>query len=187
MYYWGYEQRADRIPLTRSKQERNLEELGGWVRRLRALPIDELDEQLLAKAFTTSHSKAEIYRLEAIEEVFGSLDNLEPRTIAELIQQMRGNLAGVWRLPDVQKKNNTNRKQRDIQAEVRRGYELSLTVVRQALEKHPDHWALVMAEAAVLHDQNDFRQEIEKFSKFSERRQGRWPATAARPSCMPPR
>ena len=171
MYYWGYEQRADRIPLTRSKQERNLEELGGWVRRLRALPIGELDEQLLAKAFTTSHSKAEIYRLEAIEEVFGSLDNLEPRTIAELIQQMRGNLAGVWRLPDVQKKNNTNRKQRDIQAEVRRGYELSLTVVRQALEKHPDHWALVMAEAAVLHDQNDFRQEIEKFSKFSERRQ----------------
>ncbi len=171
MYYWGYEQRADRIPLTRSKQERNLEELGGWIRRLRALPIDELDEELLAKAFTTSHSQAEVYRLEAIDEVFGSLDHLKPRTLAELIQQMRGNLAGVWRLPDVQKKNSTNRKQRDIQAEVERGYALSLKVVRQALEKHPDHWALVMAEAAVLHDQNDFRQEIEKFSEFSERRQ----------------
>ena len=39
----------------------------------------------------------------------------------ELIQQMRGNLAGVWRMPDVQKQNSTNRKQRDIQAEVQRG------------------------------------------------------------------
>ncbi len=170
MYYWGYEQRADRIPLTRSKQERSLKELGGWVTRMRALPIEELDEKLLANAFTTSHSSAEVYRLESLEDVFGSIDNLKPRTLAELIQKMRGNLAGVWRLPDLQKKNSTNRKQRDIQLEVKRGYELARTVVRQALEKHPDHWALVMAEAAVLHDENDYQQEVEKSSEFSERR-----------------
>ena len=170
MYYWGYQQRADRIPLTRSKQERNLKELGGWVRRMRALPIEDLDERLLANAFTTSHSKAEVYRLEAIEDVFGSIDNLKPRTLAELIQQMRGNLAGVWRLPDVQKKSGTNRKQRDIQAEVKRGYELARKVVRQALENHPEHWALVMADAAVMHDENDFDQELEDSSEFSERR-----------------
>jgi hypothetical protein len=170
IFYWGYEQRADRIPLTRSKQERNLKELGGWVARIRALPIEAPEEQLLVNAFTTSHSSAEVYRLETIQEVFGSIDGLKPRTLAELIQKMRGNLAGVWRLPDLQKKNSTNRKQRDIQLEVKRGYELARTVVRQALEKHPDHWALVLAEAAVLHDENDYQQEVAKSSEFSERR-----------------
>ena len=170
MYYYGYEQRAERIPLTRSKQERNLKELGTWIARLRALPIGDLDEQLLTQAFTTSHSKAEIYRLEAIESVFGPMETLKPRTLAELIQQMRGNLAGVWRLPDVQKQNSTNRKQRDIRAEVLRGYELARSVVKKGLEKHPDHWALVMADAAIAHDENDFNQEIEKSSEFSERR-----------------
>jgi hypothetical protein len=148
---------------------------------MRALPIDELDERLLANAFTTSHSSAEVYRLEAIADVFGAIENLKPRTLAELIQKMRGNLAGVWRMPDLQKKNSTNRKQRDIQLEVQRGYELARAVVRQALEKHPDHWALVMAEAAVLHDENDYQQEIEKRSEFSERRREA-PLARARPS-----
>ena len=33
-----------------------------------------LDEELLAKAFTTCHSQAEVYHLDAIEKVFGALD-----------------------------------------------------------------------------------------------------------------
>ncbi len=169
-YIYGYERRAERIPLTRSKQERNLEELAEWVRRLRALSIGELDERLLTQAFTTAHSQAEVYRLESIENVFGSMDNLKPRTLADLIQQMRGNLAGVWRAPDVQKQNSTNRKQRDIEAEVLRGYAVARAVVEKGLAKHPDHWALVLAEAAIAHDENDFQQEIEKRSEFSERR-----------------
>lgn len=170
MYYWGWEQRADRIPLTRSKQERNLRELAEWVKRLRALPVDPVEETLLTQAFTTAHSKAEVYRLEAIESVFGSMEQLKPRTLAELIQQMRGNLATVWQLPDVQKQNSTNRKQRDIQVEVLRGYDVARQVVKMGLEKHHDHWALVLADAAVMHDENDFRGELEKSSEFAPRR-----------------
>src|SRR5262245_34915961 len=70
MYMYGFERRAESIPLTRSKQERNLVELAGWIQRLRKLPCGEPNEELLAKAFTTSHSSAEVYRLEAIEKVF---------------------------------------------------------------------------------------------------------------------
>ena len=170
MYIWGYQRRAEKIPLTRSKQERNLKELADLVSRLRALPLEELDESLLTRAFTTSHSQAEVYRLETFENVFGSLESLKPKTLAALIQQMRGNLAGVWRQPDVQKQNSTNRKQKDIQAEVLRGYEVAHDVLRKGLEKHPDHWALVLADAAIAHDENDFHKTIEKSSKFSARR-----------------
>ncbi len=37
-YVYGFENRGEGIPLTRSKQERNLVELAGWIKKLRALP-----------------------------------------------------------------------------------------------------------------------------------------------------
>ena len=82
MYFYGYSQRADSIPLTRSKQQRNLEELAKWVKRLSALPIGKLDESVLADAFVRTHSQAEVYRLEDIEQVFGETDKLEAATLA---------------------------------------------------------------------------------------------------------
>src|SRR5262249_7175586 len=56
IYFWGYESRAESIPLTRSKQERNLVELAAWVVRLRKLNLGDIDEDMLAKAFTACHS-----------------------------------------------------------------------------------------------------------------------------------
>jgi hypothetical protein len=49
-YIYGFESRAEGIPLTRSKQERSLVELAGWVKRLKKLPVGELDEKLLTGA-----------------------------------------------------------------------------------------------------------------------------------------
>src|SRR5690606_35848829 len=94
MYMYGFERRAEGIPLTRSKQERNLEELAALVKRLDALPIEEIDEDLFVRAFTTCHSSAEVYRMEAIAKVFGPLENLDPKTLASLPQRMRTNLVG---------------------------------------------------------------------------------------------
>ena len=62
VYFYGFEQRANAIPLTRSKQERNLAELSEWIRRLRELPIEGVDESLIANAFVAAHSTAEVYR-----------------------------------------------------------------------------------------------------------------------------
>ena len=170
-YVYGFENRAEGIPLTRSKQERNLVELGEWVKRLRKLPIAEIDEKLLTKAFTACHSSAEVYRLDAIERVFGSFDTLKPTTLAELIQQMRGNLIGAWRQPAEQEKNKTKRREKDIRAEVLRGYEVARSVIDRGLAKHPDQWALVLARATVMHDENNYRQLIERSAEFSPRRQ----------------
>ena len=170
-YVYGFESRAEGIPLTRSKQERNLVELAAWVTKLRKLPIGELDEKLLTGAFTACHSSAEVYRLDAINKVFGSFDALKPLTLAELIQQMRGNLIGVWRRPDEQEKQKTKRREKDIRGEVLRGYEVARAVVDQGLKKYPDHWALVLARASILHDENNYRQELEKSPQFAPRRQ----------------
>ncbi|MGE3818315.1 MAG: hypothetical protein AB7I30_02680 [Isosphaeraceae bacterium] len=170
IYMFGFERKAEGIPLTRSKQERNLVDLSNWVRRLRALPIGDLDESLLARAFTTCHSEAEVYRVEAIESVFGSLDALKPETLAELAQRMRTNLLSVWRQPAAQERNQTRRKEKDIRAEVLRGYEVARATVESGLRKYPDHWALELARAAVLHDENNYRQELDPSTRFTKNR-----------------
>ncbi len=158
------------IPLTRSKQERNLVDLAAWVERIRRLPLDRLDEDLLVNAFTRCHSRAEVYRLEAIEKVFGPLAKIRPRTLANLIQTTRANLAGLWREPAEQAKKKTNRKQKDIEVEVLRGYELAGKVVSDALKQFPDDWSLNLARAALLHDETNYRQEIAKSSDYSKKR-----------------
>jgi hypothetical protein len=170
IYFYGFESRAESIPLTRSKQERNLVELSKWVQRLRKLNLGDIDEDMLARAFTTCHSSAEVYKTEAIEKVFGPLGQLKPKTLASLAQTMRGNLAGIWRAPAQQEKSKTKRKQKDIEVEVRRGYDVALTTIENGLRKFPDHYALVCARAALLHDQVTYEQEIAKTADFSARR-----------------
>jgi hypothetical protein len=171
-FFYGFENRAESIPLTRSKQERNLTELAGWVTRIKKLPgrAGELDDEQVVHAFTACHSSAEVYKTEAIEKVFGPIGSLKPRTLAGMAQQMRQNLAGLWRLPSEQEKNKTKRKKKDIQAEVLRGYEVARQTIEDGLKKFPNHWALLAAKASVIHDEINYRQELQKSSNFSAKR-----------------
>lgn len=170
IFMYGFERKAESIPLTRSKQERNLDELTKLIKRIRALPIKDIDESLFAKAFTNCHSTAEVYEMESIEKVFGSLNSLDSKTLAQLAQQMRQNLAGIWRMPAEQDAKKTRRKQRDIQAEVLRGYQVAVAVVEGAMEKSPDDWQLHLAKACLEHDELSFRQQLSPDSQFSKRR-----------------
>jgi len=170
MYMYGYERRASGIPLTRSKQERNLEALGNWVERLRKLPIGGVDQKLLGEAFVTAHSSAEVYRLETIEKVFGDVADLDPVLLGELLGKMRTNLSTVWKLPAVQEREKTQRNQREMLQEVARGYETALTVAQRALEKRGAHWALLAVVASILHDKNNFSKELARNSNFADER-----------------
>lgn len=171
MFSYGFNQRAQGIPLTRSKQERNLTELAGWMKRLREIPIDDIDERILTSAFTNTHGAAEVYRLENIERVFGSIASLKPATLAQLIQKMRQNLAGVWRMPATQKNAKTNRKQKDVEAEVVRGYGVANTVLKSGMAAYPDHWQLQLAKAAMAFDENEYYNELQNSSEYSARRE----------------
>ncbi|MBY0514270.1 MAG: hypothetical protein K2P78_10210 [Gemmataceae bacterium] len=170
-FFFAFEQRAEGIPLTRSKQERNLRELAAWAPRIRKLPgNNEMDEELLVRAFTACHSSAEVYKTEAIELVFGPVEKVRPRTLAALANQMRENLAGQWKDPNVQANTKTNRKKKDIEAEVRRGYQVAHAVVADGLKKFPEHWALLAAQAGLIHDEINFSQELAKSTDFSANR-----------------
>ncbi len=170
MFIYGFQARQAGIPLTRSKQERNLTELANWIGRIRALPLERVDEELVAEAFTTAHSSAEVYKLETIERVFGALGGLEARTTAALVQEMRSNLVSVWRRPSTQEEQKTKRRQKDIEQEILRGYGVAAEVTEKALLDHPDDWSLSVAAASIAHDENTYRQELEKTPEFTKRR-----------------
>lgn len=171
-FFFAFEQRAEGIPLTRSKQERNLAELATWAGRIKNLPAgaNDLDDEMMVKAFTACHSSAEVYRTEAIETVFGKAGGLKPKTMAALADQMRGNLAGLWKEPANQERNKTKRKKKDIEAEVLRGYEVARGTVDDGLKRFPNHWSLLAARAAIVHDEINFKQELNKASTFSAER-----------------
>jgi hypothetical protein len=168
MFMYGFDRRSDGIPLTRSKQDRNLAALGSWVERLRQLPIGGVDQKLLTEAFVAAHSSAEVYRLETIERVFGDVGALDPVLLGELLGKMRTNLATVWRLPAVQEREKTRRSQRETLEEVARGYATALQVAQQALQQRGQHWALLVVVASILHDQNNFSRELQRDSNFAE-------------------
>ena len=170
MFMYGFDQRSNGIPLTRSKQERNLEELGSWVERLRQLPIGGVDDALLSEAFVTAHSAAEVYRLETMEKVFGDIDKMDPQLLGQLLGKMRTNLATVWRVPAVQDQQKTKRSQRETLMAVRDGYATALAVAQRALQKRGRHWALLSVVAAIKHDQINFGREVEHDSGFAEGR-----------------
>ncbi len=169
VYIFGFEQRANSIPLTRSKQQRNLQELQKWISRLRQLHLDELDEDSLVRAFTTCHSTAEVYRLEDIEDVFGSIDSLKPATVAGLVQKMRTNLSTAWRQPRVQESKKTNRKEPEIRLEVLRGYDVAEQIIEDGLSRTPDSWQLQLSKACIQYDRNAYQQEIKKSSDFTQK------------------
>ncbi|MEZ6096985.1 MAG: hypothetical protein R3C03_22640 [Pirellulaceae bacterium] len=170
VYVYGYDQKAEAIPLTRSKQERNLRELAGWVQRVRAMNLPDVDESRIAQAFTTCHSSAEVFQMDSIQSVLGDINSLKPETIADLCQAMRNNLAGQWRKIREQEDKKTNRREPEVQAEVRRGYSVAIALAQDSLKSEPDDWRLNLALASLLFDENAWEQTVQKSSEFSNRR-----------------
>ncbi|MEM7394848.1 MAG: hypothetical protein AAF492_21145, partial [Verrucomicrobiota bacterium] len=154
-YYHRPQTRA--VPLTRALQKRNLVELSGWLKAFEELGLNNLDRRAMVNAFAAAHSYAEVYREEDIEEVFGSADSVDPKTMETLLQTMRQRLAGMWRSQRVQQQAQTKRKNPEINAEVLRGYTLIASLVERVLKQQPEDWPLHVLRGAILFDLAEFR------------------------------
>ena len=159
-YSYGYNQKAESIPLTRSKQDRSLTDLAKWAEKVRSLPVEDIDEDLLVAAFQTCYSAAEVFSLGRMEAVLGDISELKPKTIATLSETMRGNLAGQWLSVKNQEENKTKRTLPEILREVHRGYLVAREMTEQALSTNEDNWELHLAKACLEMDQNEFLQTM---------------------------
>lgn len=144
------------IPLARSRQVQNVEQLAGWIKRWERLGFEEDDWERVNSAFAAAHSTAEVYREEDICRVFGPIERIQPETLATLVYRMRDRLTRVWPSPDVQQKSKTKRKDKDILAEINRGYELALSLLERGLEREPDHTGMLTARGSLLFNWAEF-------------------------------
>lgn len=170
MFSFGFNQRLNAIPLTRSHQQRNLTELAGWVSRIRSLELKGVEQSWIAAAFTGIHSSAEVYQLDDLQTVFGDPQGIEPKALSVLLTQMRSNLATIWRSPQVQQNSNTNRRKQEIEAEVVGGYQSAIALCAGALAQHPNNWQLIMQQGALQHDLANYRNDLARSSDFLEQR-----------------
>lgn len=152
-----YGQQGQGTSLTRATQVRNLRELAALLGHLRALPGVELDDSAVVGAFTAAHSQAEVFRGEDLERVFGPVERMKLETLAELLQTMRQRLASEWRQMRVQQEAKTRRNDKDIEAEILRGYELVTNLIDRGLARWPDHWRLRLVQAAAWFDWAEFQ------------------------------
>lgn len=160
-YFYGFNNQAGSIPLTRSKQERNLVELADLVKGIRALDLGESFHTELADAFISCHSRAEVWRVEAIESVFGATDVLDSPTLGTLVGRMRINLAGLWPNPKLQQAYQTKRKDKELQEQILQGYQAGQGVLERALAKKPaESWRLEEQLAALRFEESNYRSAI---------------------------
>ncbi len=161
MYFYGFNNQAGAIPLTRSKQERNLIELAELVKGIAALDLGETFHIELANAFISCHSQAEVWRVEAVESVFGATDALDAATLGALVGKMRLNLAGLWPNPRLQQAYQTKRKDKELQEQILHGYQAAQGVTEKALLNKPaESWRLDEQLAALRFEESNYRSSI---------------------------
>lgn len=166
-YYYGYNQRAETIPLTRSKQERNLRLLAKMVEEVKALGLDENFQEEFADAFIQAHSQAEVWRVEALTEVFGETSKLDADTVTSLLRRMRENLARLWPDPKLQEEAKTNRKDKELEAQVFKGYSAAKNLCLDALDQHSDSWALQIQLASLKYEESNYKASLASHPEHS--------------------
>ena len=155
-YFWGYNQQAATIPLTRSKQERNLKELTALVQKVKGLGLNEKFEKEFTDAFVQCHSKAEVWRLEVLTSVFGSAKEIDPQTASSLLSVMRTNLVKTWPNPKLQQQAKTKRKDKELHAQIAYGYQSAINFCREILQSQ-DHWSIKTQLAALQFEQSNYK------------------------------
>jgi hypothetical protein len=144
------------VPLIRAKQVRNLAALADELRALAELDVLPLHEDLLAAAFDACHSPAEIYREEDLQKVLGDLDSTSAGLLLQLALTMRTKLVGQWARPDVQDQSNTQRTDKDLVAEILRGYAMAGKMLAAAERRAPEQPAVMALRASLNFDQSEF-------------------------------
>lgn len=144
------------VYLTRAKQIRSLRRLTKLLTDINSLGTAIQDKATIANAFATCHSPAEVFRRKDIHDVLGDPDSFSPELTGALVSQMRKRLAGQWRSSETQEQAGTKRTDRELIAEIDRGYQLAESLLIPALNRTPQNQSLRVLLATVLFDRAEF-------------------------------
>ncbi len=154
------------IPLTRLRQNQNIEYFKNLLAELREISPEPLDPSLIVQAFMTLHSGAEVYRIEDIEAIFGPPEKMVREELLELLGGMRARLGEQWRDPKAQQQAATNRTEQEAKDEVSRGYRTALELVKRGIRPEDADWAAFITRGQLFFDASQY--EFERQVKLTE-------------------
>lgn len=154
------------IPLTRLRQNQNIQHFKNLLTELRGISPEPLDPTLIVQAFMTLHSGAEVYRLEDIEAIFGPPEKMVRAELLDLLGGMRGRLGEQWRDPQTQQQAATNRTEEEAKDEVSRGYRTALELAKRGILPEDGDWASFITRGQLFYDASQY--EFERQVKLTE-------------------
>lgn len=159
-------QQGSGIPLTRLRQNQNIEHFRNLLAELRGISPHPLDPTLIVQAFMTLHSGAEVYRMEDIEAIFGPPEKMVSKELLDLLGGMRGRLSEEWRDPKTQQQASTKRTEQEAKDEVSRGYRTALELAKRGILAEDADWASFITRGQLFYDASQY--ELERQVKLTD-------------------
>lgn len=160
------QQAGSGIPLTRLRQNQNIQQFKELLVQLRAISPEPLDPALIVQSFMTLHSGAEVYRLADIEAIFGPPEKMDHAELLNLLDGMRARLGEQWRDPKTQQQAATNRTEKEAKDEVSRGYHTALTLAKRGIRAEDADWSAFITRGQLFYDASQY--EFERQVKLAE-------------------
>ena len=151
------------IPLTRLRQNQNIQQFKNLLENLRELSPDPLDPTLIVQAFMTLHSGAEVYQIDDIVAIFGPPEKMVRAELLDLLGGMRARLGEQWRDPATQQAAATNRTEDEAKDEVSRGYRTALELAKRGIREEDADWSSFITRGQLFFDasQYEFDRQIQ--------------------------
>ncbi len=159
-------QQGSGIPLTRLRQNQNIEHFKNLLTELRGISPQPLDPTLIVEAFMTLHSGAEVYRMEDIEAIFGPPEKMVRKELLSLLDGMRGRLSQEWRDPKTQQQAATKRTEQEAKDEVSRGYRTALELAKRGILTEDADWSSFITRGQLFYDASQY--ELERQVKLTD-------------------
>ena len=155
-------QQGGGIPLTRLRQNQNIQQFKNLLTELRKISPQPLDPALIVQAFMTLHSGAEVYRMEDIEAIFGPPEKMVRKELLELLSGMRARLGQEWRDTKTQQQGPTNRTEEEAKDEVSRGYRTAMELAKRGILAEDADWASFITRGQLFYDasQYEFKRQV---------------------------
>ncbi len=144
------------IPLTRLRQNQNIQDLKALLAELRRLSPEPIDPKIVVQSFMSIHSGAEVYRIDDIEAIFGAADKMSRDEMMNLVSGMRTKLHEQWRDQKNQQDAGTNRTEEETKDEVSRGYRTALELVKRGLRPENSDWKEFIVRGQLFFDTSEY-------------------------------
>jgi hypothetical protein len=159
-------QQGSGIPLTRLRQNQNIQQFKSLLTELRKISPQPLDPALIVQAFMTLHSGAEVYRLEDIIAIFGPPEKMVRKELLELLGGMRARLGEEWRDNKTQQQSGTNRTEEEAKDEVSRGYCTAMELAKRGILAADADWESFITRGQLFYDASQY--ELKRQVKLTE-------------------